>query len=304
MSTSTAEPVITVSGLVRRFRRKTALEGADLDVRKGTVHGLIGENGAGKTTLIKHLLGVLKPHGGAVQVLGLEPTRNQVSVLANIGYLSEERDLPGWMRVLELLRYTQAFYPAWDEGYANALLDRFRLDPKARVKDLSRGERAKAGLVCALAYRPALLILDEPSTGLDVATRRDILWAMLRSVADEGRTVLFSSHLLDEVERCADSLTILHEGRTTLSGPLDDIKEQRPLVEVAFAHEPDTLPPLPSVQHAEKLGREWRLVLKGTTGPPFLQALADADGTLLSERPATLEELFLAETGAMPPSGA
>lgn len=304
MSTSTANPVIAVSGLVRRFRRKTALDGADLEVRQGTVHGLIGENGAGKTTLIKHLLGVLKPHGGTVQVLGLEPTRNQVSVLANIGYLSEDRDLPGWMRVLELLRYTQAFYPAWDEGYADALLDRFRLDPEARVKDLSRGERAKAGLICALAYRPALLILDEPSTGLDVATRRDILWAMLRSVADEGRTVLFSSHLLDEVERCADSLTILHKGQTTLSGPLDDIKEQRPLVEVAFAHEAASLPPLPSVQHWEKLGREWRLVLKGTTGQPFLQALADAGGTLLSERPATLEELFLAETGAMPPSEA
>src|SRR5262249_43351922 len=160
-------------------------------VPRGAVFGLVGANGAGKTTLIKHVLGLLRAAAGSVRVFGRDPVADPVGVLSHVGYLSEEPDLPGWMRVAELLRYTRAFYPGWDDAYAERLRRDFGLDPAARVKHLSKGQRARAGLLIALAYRPDLLVLDEPSTGLDPVVRRDILEAIIRTVAEEGRTVLF-----------------------------------------------------------------------------------------------------------------
>jgi ABC-2 type transport system ATP-binding protein len=220
-----SEPVISVSELSRRFGAKMALEAVSLSVPRGAVYGLVGANGAGKTTLIKHVLGLLRAERGSVRVFGLDPVADPVGVLSRIGYLSEDHDLPGWMRVDELLRYSRAFYPAWDDRYAEELRRTFGLDPAARIKSLSRGQKARAGLLVALAYRPELLVLDEPSSGLDPVVRRDILEAILRTIAEEGRTVLFSSHLLDEVERVADQVTMIDEGRIVLSGPLAAIRE-------------------------------------------------------------------------------
>ncbi len=229
-----SEPVIRVSELTRRFGATTALASVSLSVTRGVVHGLVGANGAGKTTLIQHILGLLRAKSGSVRVFGLDPVADPVAVLSRIGYLSEERDLPGWMRVDELIRYSRAFYPAWDDGYAAELQHTFALDPRARIRDLSKGEKARAGLVIALAYRPELLVLDEPSSGLDPIVRRDILAAVLRTIADEGRTVLFSSHLLDEVEQVADHVTMISHGRIALTAPLDAIRESRGSLEEAF----------------------------------------------------------------------
>jgi ABC-2 type transport system ATP-binding protein len=220
-----SDPVITVSELTRRFGDKTALSSVSLSLPRGAVYGLVGANGAGKTTLIRHLLGLLRAESGSVRVFGLDPVADPVGVLSRIGYLSEENDLPGWMRVDELIRYSRAFYPAWDDGYAEELRRTFDLDPAARIKNLSKGQKARAGLLIALAYRPDLLVLDEPSSGLDPIVRRDILGAVIRTIADEGRTVLFSSHLLDEVEQVADHVTMISHGRVVLSGPLAALKE-------------------------------------------------------------------------------
>src|SRR5213075_3141380 len=148
-----------------------------------------------------------------------------IRVLSRIGYLSEENDLPGWMRVDELIQYSRAFYPAWDDTYAEELRQTFALDPAAKIKTLSKGQKARVGLLIALAYRPELLVLDEPSSGLDPIVRRDILGAVIRTIADEGRTVLFSSHLLEEVEQVADHVTMISAGHLLLSAPLADIKE-------------------------------------------------------------------------------
>src|SRR2546429_8792719 len=128
------------------------------------------------------------------------------------------------MRVGELLRYSRAFYPAWDEAYAEELRQAFALDAAAKIKDLSKGQKARAGLLTALAYRPELLVLDEPSSGLDPIVRRDIVGAVIRTIAGEGRTVLFSSHLLDEVEQVADHVTMIKSGRILMSAPLAEIK--------------------------------------------------------------------------------
>jgi ABC-type multidrug transport system ATPase subunit len=232
-----SESVISVSELTRRFGATTALASVSLSMPRGAVYGLVGANGAGKTTLIKHLLGLLRAESGSVRVFGLDPVADPVGVLSRIGYLSEENDLPGWMRVEELLRYSRAFYPAWDDGYADELRRTFALDPTARITNLSKGQKARAGLLIALAHQPELLVLDEPSSGLDPIVRRDILGAVIRTIADEGRTVLFSSHLLDEVEEVADHVTMLSRGQVVLSAPLDAIKEShRSLNEAFIAH--------------------------------------------------------------------
>ncbi len=232
-----SDAVVEVAGLTRRFGATTALASVSFSMPRGAVYGLVGENGAGKTTLIKHILGLLRAESGSVRVFGLDPVADPAAVLSRIGYLSEENDLPGWMRVDELIRYSRAFYPAWDDGYAEELRQAFALDGAAKVKSLSRGQKARAGLLIALAYRPELLVLDEPSSGLDPIVRRDILGAVIRTIADEGRTVLFSSHLLDEVEQVADHVTMIHRGAIALSAPLSAIKESfRSLDEAFVAH--------------------------------------------------------------------
>jgi len=187
-----SESVVTVSELTRRFGATTALASVTLSMARGAVYGLVGANGAGKTTLIKHILGLLRAESGSVRVFGRDPVADPVGVLSRIGYLSEENDLPGWMRMDELIRYSRAFYPAWDDAYADELRQAFALDPTAKIKNLSRGQKARAGLLVALAHRPELLVLDEPSSGLDPIVRRDILGAVIRTIAHEGRTVLFS----------------------------------------------------------------------------------------------------------------
>jgi len=222
---SVNESVIHVSEVTRRFGAKTALASVSLSMSRGGVYGLVGANGAGKTTLIKHILGLLRAQSGSVRVFGLEPVADPVGVLSRIGYLSEENDLPAWMRVDELIRYSRAFYPGWDDAYAEQLRQTFALEAATKIKNLSKGQKARAGLLIALAYRPELLVLDEPSSGLDPIVRRDILGAVIRTIADEGRTVLFSSHLLAEVEQVADHVTMINNGKIVLSAPLDEIKE-------------------------------------------------------------------------------
>ena len=228
------EPVIRVSKLSRRFGATTALASVSLSVTRGMVHGLVGPNGAGKTTLIKHVLGLMRAESGSVSVFSLDPVADPVAVLSRIGYLAEDNDLPGWMRVDQLVRYSRAFYPNWDDAYAEELRDAFALDPSAKVKTLSRGQKARAGLLVALAYRPELLVLDEPSSGLDPIVRKDIVGAIIRTIAEEGRTVLFSSHLLEEVEQVADHVTMISHGRIVLSEPLDVIKRSHRSLDEAF----------------------------------------------------------------------
>ena len=243
-----SESVIRVTELTRRFGATTALASVSLSLPRGAVYGLVGANGAGKTTLIKHILGLLRAQSGSVRVFGLDPVADPVAVLSRIGYLSEENDLPGWMRVDELIRYSRAFYPAWDDGYAEELRQTFALDRTAIIRNLSKGQKARLGLLVALAYRPELLVLDEPSSGLDPIVRRDILGAVIRTIANEGRTVLFSSHLLDEVEQVADHVTMISHGTIVLSERLAAIKEAHggeSLNEIFVAHVGTSAPPAP-----------------------------------------------------------
>jgi ABC-2 type transport system ATP-binding protein len=295
-SPSSASAVISVTGLSRRFGSNVALDDVSLFVPRGCVFGLVGENGAGKTTLIKHLLGLLRAQTGTVRLFERDPICDTVEVLSRVGYLSENRDLPAWMRVDELLRYTRGFYPKWDADYAAQLLRQFALDPAARVRSLSQGQTAKLGLLLALAYRPELLLLDEPSSGLDPLVRHDILEAIIRSVAEEGRTVLFSSHLLDEVERVSDHLAMIHRGRIVFSGPLDQVKQAHRRLIVRFATAQLAPPHFAGALSVSGCGREWKVVCADPNGK-FTAHAESLGGKIVDEQTATLDEIFVARAG-------
>ena len=287
--------IASLQHLSRHFRDKAALLEVTLDITRGRVFSLVGENGAGKTTLIKHLLGLYSAQVGTVRVFGSDPVRDPAAVLSRIGYLSEDRDLPDWMRVDELMSYTKAFYPRWDDRYAADLLQMFDLHRSQKVRTLSRGQRARVGLLVALAHRPELLILDEPSSGLDPGARQDILAAVVRTIADEGRTVLFSSHLLHEVQRVADHVAMLHQGRLVLNEPLDDLLTRHRLVTLRFPRAFSAHPALPGALCWSGEGAEWTCLCDGELAR-LKEAAVAAGASCVEERAPSLEEIFLART--------
>ena len=288
-----AHPAVEIRNVTRRFGQKMALDDVSLTLPAGTVLGLVGENGAGKTTLIRHVMGLLKAEQGTVQVFGMDPVLEPVKVLSRIGYLSEEPDLPAWMRVHELIRYIAAFYPTWDAQYASRLQHDFALDLSARIKHLSKGQRARAGLLCALAYRPDLLVLDEPSSGLDPIVRRDILSAIIRTIADEGRTVLFSSHLLSEVERVSDLIAMIKNGRIVFCDTTQAVRDAHTRITIRFDEPREQPPVMEGALMWEGRGREWTAVMSVPANEA--RSSASALGAQVVEQSAlNLDEIFLA----------
>ncbi len=290
------EAVVHIEGVTRRFGATAAMHDVSLAVPRGAVFGLVGVNGAGKTTLIKHVLGLLRARSGRVRVFGLDPVADPVGVLSRVGYLSEDKDLPDWMRVDELLHYNRAFYPNWDDRYAEELRQTFDLDPAKKVGQLSRGQRARAGLLVALAHRPEILVLDEPSSGLDPVVRRDILAAVIRTVSDDGRTVLFSSHLLDEVERVCDHVAMMDRGRIVLCGELDPIKGSYHCLTVRFDTPRSQPPALAGALGWKGTEHEWTAVCNGRLDALETQA-AEAGARIVARHTPSLDEIFVAQVG-------
>jgi ABC-2 type transport system ATP-binding protein len=295
MITNTVE----VNNLSRQFRQTLALDNISFRAEQGRIYGLVGANGAGKTTLIKHLLGLFRvKSSGSVRIFGLDPVRHPVDVLKRIGYLSEDRELPEWMNIDELMRYTRAYHPGWDEQYARELLSTFQLDRSMKIKDLSKGMRAQAALVAAVAHRPDLLLLDEPSSGLDVMVREDILEAIVRTITDDGRTVVFSSHLLEEVERMSDHVTMIHQGRITLDGTLDKLQDNHQLSQLQFDEKLNEPPVFNGALSMEGSGYRWRVIhdISAEHGSTQnLQAsVTPLGGRIVQSRNASLQEIFVA----------
>ncbi|MFT5326646.1 MAG: ABC-2 type transport system ATP-binding protein [Planctomycetaceae bacterium] len=288
-----SESVIDIKGVSRSFGKKIALDEVDLSVPQGSVVGLVGENGAGKTTLLKHVLGLFRAKTGSVRVFGKDPVEDPEAVLGEIGYLSEVRDLPDWMKIGELMSYTRAFFPSWDDAFAEELREMFELSLDQKVKTLSRGQRARAGLIAAIAHRPQLLVLDEPSSGLDPVVRRDILSAIIRTVADEGRTVLFSSHLLDEVQRVSDHVAMLHLGKMLLTSPMDDVLTSHHRLTVRFEQPLDSPLKIDAALRCEGEGREWTVLCNGERASVEAK-LAQLSGEIVDRAAPTLDEIFVA----------
>jgi ABC-2 type transport system ATP-binding protein len=294
MNDQSSNPIIRLDHVSRRYGNTFAMNDVSIEVPRGGVLGLVGANGAGKTTLIKHILGLLKPQTGKVEVFGMDPVKRAVTVLSRLGYLSEDRDLPPWITVGELLRYSRTFYPTWDPTYAQALREQFQLSPSATVRTLSKGELAKLGLLVALAHRPELLILDEPSSGLDPIVRRAILEAIVRSVGDEGRTVLFSSHLLDEIARVSDRVAMMAQGKLVLSGDLHVVVESHRRFVVKMPG--DILKRLPGALSIGGGPNEWTVICNGAADA-FLHAVRENQGEVVEQMDATFEEIFHAKVG-------
>ena len=289
--------VIQIEQLSRRFGAKAALDGADLTVPRGVVFGLMGENGAGKTTLIRHVLGLYRAQEGRVRVFDQDPVADPAAVLARIGYLAEERSLPQWMTVDQILAYTRAFYPAWDQAFALELCETFELDRKRTLKAMSKGQNVRVALVLAPAHRPELLLLDEPSSGLDPVVRRDILQAVIRTVAEEGRTVLFSSHLLDEVEQVADHVAMIDQGQVILSEPIDRIQDEHHVFQLIFDAPPSQAPQLPGMLSCDGDGRHWTALCCRPL-EELRRATTEMGARLVDPRVPSLEQVFFARRGA------
>jgi ABC-2 type transport system ATP-binding protein len=287
-----AENVVEARDLYRAYRRTVALDGVSLVIPKGKVFGLVGENGAGKTTFIRHVMGLLRTERGNIRVFGMDPVKEPEKVLARIGFLSEDRDMPRWMKVRELMGYMRTFFPDWDDRYADELLQLFELDPRAKLGTLSRGQLAKAGLLAALAHKPDLLVLDEPSSGLDVMVRREILSAVIRTAADEGRTVLFSSHLLEEVERVADHVAMIASGKVVLDEPMEVMRDEFQRVLLAEAP-PEDAAPLPGLLTASRKTGGWTAICRAPREE--VEAAVNRNGSrILAIESPPLEDIFVA----------
>jgi len=217
-----AEPLVVLRalGLARAFGRVQAVEGLEITVRAGEIYGFLGVNGAGKTTTIRMLMGIIKPDAGSIELMGQTTRRTTIPQKQSIGYVSQEQTFYPWMTCRGLGRFVGGLYPTWDAAEFERLLSVLELPPERKASQLSGGMRVKLALALALAPRPALLILDEPTSGLDPVARREFLEIIQRQARDHRRTTFFSSHLIDEVERVADRVGIIHRGRMRYEGDL------------------------------------------------------------------------------------
>ncbi|MBI4861109.1 MAG: ABC transporter ATP-binding protein [Candidatus Riflebacteria bacterium] len=279
----------------RSFGSRSVLTGLNLEVPEGSVYAFLGRNASGKTTTARILLGLIRPDCGRVQVLGRDPWRAAATLAEEVGFVSDDRPFYGWMTIDEVLRFTASFYRRWDWTLVNDLTTRLGLKGGSLVHTLSRGTLAKLALATALGHRPRLLVLDEPTSGLDPVVRRQFLEQTIDLVAAEGRTVLFSSHLIDEVERVADRVGIIHEGRLIVEGTLDEVKESFCKIRALFDREVDGLTLQAPALGVRALGREVTLVAQG------LADLAAGELRRLGARQVevlglTLEEIFIART--------
>ena len=220
-----SDPVVEIHEVAKGFRDQKVLDGLNLKIERGQTFAFLGRNGAGKTTTIKILMGLIKPDAGHAKVLGLDSVVDPIKVRSLVGYLAEDQTMFGWMRVDQIIRFIAPFYPTWDRALVAKYVEQFELPMRTKVKHLSKGQNVRLGLLLALAHRPELVILDDPALGLDPIMRRDFNRDLVTHLQSEGRTVLYSSHLLYEVEPVADVVAILHNGRIVRQAATEDLRQ-------------------------------------------------------------------------------
>jgi len=300
--------IIETQQLTRRYWRTEALRDLTLAVPAGSVFALLGANGAGKTTAIKVLMNLLPPSAGEARVLGVDSRRLGERERAQIGYVSENQVLPAWMTVRQLLDYCRPFYPTWDRELETRLLRQFDLPAERKLRHLSRGMRMKAALLSSLAYRPKLLMLDEPFSGLDPLARDDFIRGILEASALGDWTVFVSSHDIEEVERLADHVALLEAGRLQFSETTAALLNRCRRVEVARPGDsPPPATPPPGWLELEQAGGLVSFIdlhyERDVTERKCRELFADATVTAY---PMTLREVFvsLARQYRQQPSGA
>ena len=221
-----SEPVIHADKLAKSFGTQQVLQDVSLSIPEGQTFALLGRNGAGKTTTIRIMLGLVPADSGTVQLAGIDPSSDPLRLRSQVGYLAEDQTMYGWMTPVELCRFLAPFYPTWDMDWARDYLDRFDVPQHTRIGRLSKGQSVKLGLAVALAHRPPVVILDDPSMGLDPIARKEFNRDLVEHLQTSGCTVLYSSHLLDEVEAVADAVGILDQGKIVRTGMTDDLRDE------------------------------------------------------------------------------
>jgi ABC-2 type transport system ATP-binding protein len=290
------QPVIRTQGLTRYFGAKPAVYDLNLEVPRGCVFACLGRNGSGKTTTIRMLLGLLEPTRGEGSILGHDIRSLPPEVRARIGYLTEDHQLYGWMSVRECGDFQSRFYPRWNEKIFRGVIGHFNLKPTARVKDLSRGERAGLCLGLTLAPEPELLVLDDPAMGLDPVAHRSLIESMVYLTRRSDRTIFFSSHQLADVERVADYIAILDRSVLRVCCSLETFRNSVRQVRLRFPGTPPLAPKIPGLLQAFRAEGELRLVCVhyNEAVEQALRALAPAQ---MEQMPISLEEAFISYLG-------
>lgn len=286
---------IETKALTRRFGQLDAVQGLTLSVPERSVFALVGPNGAGKTTTIKLLMNLVQPTSGAASVLGVDSRRLGPRELARIGYVSESQHMPDWLTPDQLLDYVRPFHPTWDDKLCRKLRDDLSLTANTPLRKLSRGTRMKAALLASLAYRPELIVLDEPFTGLDPMVRDDLIRALLELPGDRPCTMLISSHDIDEVERLADWVGFIQNGRLALAEPVDSLLKRFRLIEVVAADDQVAPPSDPRWLVQGQIGRLLRFIDTDHARPDAMTHItAMFPGADVRDAPLSLREIFVA----------
>jgi ABC-2 type transport system ATP-binding protein len=282
---------VQFNGVSKKYKH-FSLQNIDLELATGSVMGFIGANGAGKSTTIRILMGLVHQDEGAVQVLGHPMPADQAAAKLDIGFVSEDMRLYGAATLAWHMAFLRPIYPRWDQAYADNLVLRFDLKPEQKIKGLSHGQRVKAALLLALARRPRLLVLDEPTTGLDPVARVEVLEELMAVLADEDRTILFSSHNTQDVEQISDRITFIDRGRIIDSDDKETFLDRWRRLRLVLP--PDgVVPRLPGVV---EVGGSGRLPVLTTNRfePAMVSACNDMGATVQAVDTMTLEEIFVA----------
>ena len=276
---------IEIRGLSKIYPR-FQLGPLDLTVPGGAIYGLVGPNGAGKTTTLDLIFGLGLPESGEIRVLGYDHREHEVDMKLAAAYVSPQDSYASWKYVRSAIQFIHAFYPDWDQDYCDHLLKRFNIDPGEKTATLSLGAATKLGLVLALARRPRVLIMDEPTIGLDVLSKKVLFAELLALMGDEDHTVLISSHNLVDLERFTDHIGVIHEGRLLAEGCTDQLLETHRQVSFTLSGAPP-----PGARLVERDGDRQRVL--ADSADQYRRALDDCGATGISVQPVTLEELFL-----------
>ena len=289
------ENAIVTHRLTKYYSGQRAVDSLNLVVPKGCVYGLLGRNGSGKSTTIKMLLGMVRPDRGKGEIFGEPISDLRSETRARIAYMAEGHPLYGGMTISQIVAFSRPFYSRWNDDLADRILDHFELPKRKRIRSLSRGQKAQVALALAVAPDPELLILDDPTLGLDTVVRRDFLESLVRIIQRKGRTILFSSHVLGDVERVADRIGILDDGVLRVDCPTEHFKASLRKVVVEFG---DEVPPPPSwegVVGAFQAGNRMELVIAGYNGAHRAQIDA-LNPRRVEEIEMNLEDAFIEYT--------
>ncbi len=288
---------LQMEGVEKRFRGYPVLHGVTWSVPAGSVCGLIGSNGAGKTTLLRLVLGLLVPEAGTIAVLGESLALENAGLRQRVHYVASERPQVPPLRVDEWIHYASLAYPRWDTSRAARLLEALRLAPRRLVRELSAGQRTSLQIAVAAASRPDLLLLDEPTNGLDVLVKTQVLQLVIDMAAAEGTTVVIATHHIEDVERLADRLAVLHDGKFIAHGELDAIKASMHRLQVVFPGAwPAEIDQDPRVVHMERQGKVATITVEGPI-EPVAEACRAHGAVLVEPLDLDLTDIFRAMLG-------